>query len=229
MRHRLSPSGLYLSPMGELPGDVLTNVYKGFFPLGTLGEGQPMPEGAPIIVETFNIPLPLVWPNTDPPETFDPNKLLYLIWLNIIAYTDIADQPTVGPASMTARIVVDAPGGTTPIENVVEDEHQTMCDLAGTFLGRSSVHTLPDEGTAEVDILNYTSLAVFRPGSIPAWTNTATAWVAGQTRHIYVDVQSIVETGVLYLPNHRSNVVIAEFYGDVIETIGLSSVSYIPT
>jgi len=226
MRHRLSPSGLYLSPSGELPGDVLTNVYKGFFPLGTLGEGQPMPEGAPIIVETFNIPLPLVWPNTDPPETFDPNKLLYLIWLNIIAYTDIPQSPTEGPANMTGRIVVDAlPGGVTPIENVVQDNLGTMSPTAGTFLGRSSVHQIPGEDD-EIDILNYTSLAVFRPGSIPAWINAATPWVAGQTRHIYVDVQAGAETGILYLPNHRSNVVIAEFYGDVIETIGISSVSF---
>jgi hypothetical protein len=31
------------------------------------------------------------------------------------------------------------------------------------------------------------------------------------------------ESGELWMPNHRSNIVIAEFYGDVIETIGLSS------
>lgn len=226
--HRLSPSGLFLNGIQLPTGDFLRNVYKGFFPRGALdGSGQRMPTDNPVIVETFNIPLPLVWPATDPPEDFDPNKLLYLIWLNVIAYTDLQGG-TPGPASMTASITVDAanpPSNTTPIENEVQDELGTFSNFAGQFLGRSSVHRLPDEGITEQDVLNYTSLAVFRPGTIPLWTTgNATPWVAGQTRHIYVEVLSNgAEAGVLLLPNHRSNIVIAEFYGDVIETIGLSA------
>lgn len=225
-KHRLSPSGLYL-PNGFAPGgDVLTNVYKGFFPRPAAQEAaQPMPPSAPVTVETFAIPLPTVWPQTDPPETFDPGKLLYLMWLNVVAYTDIQMGGTPGPASMTAFLCVDGPSDTiVPIENVVDDAACAFSTLAGGFFGRSSVHVIPDEGTDEVDVLNYTSLAVFRPGTIPLWVQPATPWVAGQTRHIYVQVQANGnESGVLVLLNHRSNIVIAEFYGDVVETIGLSA------
>jgi hypothetical protein len=178
------------------------------------------------MIETFAIPLPTVWPSTDPPEPFDPNKLLYLIWVNVIAYTDTG-QATPGPASMTTYITVDDTRQlTTPIENVVQDNLGTFDSFAGTFFGRSSVHELTiGESVAYLsDVLNYTSLAVFRPGSIPAWVAPATPWVAGQTRHIYVEVVGNgSESGELWMPNHRSNIVIAEFYGDVIETIGLSS------
>ncbi len=223
--HRLSPSGLFLGPFGNLPLDSLRNVYKGFFPRGPIdGSGQLVP-AVSTIAETFGIDLPLVWPNTDPAEAFDPNKLLYLIWVNISAATDFQGA-TPGPANMVTSITVDAdPGPTTPIENIVQDENapQVFSNFAGSFLGRSAVHRVLNEAIVEIDIVNDTYLAVFRPGTIPLWTTGgAIPWTAGSTRHIYVEVQANVETGTLYMANHRSNIIIAEFYGDVIETIGLS-------
>jgi hypothetical protein len=229
LQHRLSPSGTYLTAFPWLQaGDVITNVYKGFFPRGNIGGGMLIPDNGAAIVETFSIPLPTTFPNSgDPPIPFDPANLMYLIWVNSIANTDIAQSPTPGPFNMTTYISVDGPAGPVDIENVVVDETSPIAfsNLAGEFYGRSSVHAVPP---AEVDILDYTSLAVFRPGTIPAWTDPATPWVAGQTRHIYVRVSQDSETGEPYMPNHRSNIVIVELYGSVRETIGVSSLYPVP-
>lgn len=225
LQHRLSPSGLYLNDMAWLDsGSVVTNVYKGFFPRGTVGQALVLPTVNPVTVETFSIPLPLTVPNSgDPPATFDPAKLLYLIWANIRADSDLATPGDRGASSMVTTIEVDAPGGSTVIENIMQDDTGHFTDLAGTFLGRSAVHRLINEAITEIDVLNHTPLAVFRPGSIPSWNQPATAWVAGQTRHIYVKVIGAAEVGKLLMANHRSNIIIVELYGSVTETIGVSS------
>jgi len=230
--HRLSPSGMFL-PRDFGGTSIIRNVYKGYFDSGALdGSGILIPTAAESLVETFNITLPLLWPNTDPPETFDPNKLLYLIWARVVAHNDYQGA-TPGPASLLVNLEVDAAGGRTTIENIVRDEvlPQAFSNAAGTFRGRSFVHQIPDEGVLRVDGVDMTVLAVFRPGTIPNWTTgNATPWVAGDTRHIYVTVQALggAETGDLFMQHHESNIMIVELYGDVVETIGTSSAIQAP-
>ena len=221
-QHRLSPSGLFL---GNSPGfeDVgfLREVYFGAFP-----SADSILHDPPTLhtVETFSIALPLTWSGSeDPPETFDPSKLIYCIWANIVADTD-TQGGTKGPSSMSLVVGVDAAGGAiTPIQEVMNDVTGVFSDEA-TWTLRSGIHRMEDEAIDEIDIIDSCKPVLFRPGTIPSWTSApaATAWVAGQTRHIYVQVGGIAETGVLVLPARSSRILIQEFYGTVSQHIGVA-------
>jgi hypothetical protein len=215
---RLSPSGPII---GNLPGlddgAMLRNVYFGAFPNELL-----VLSATNDLCETFNIPLPLVLPGDDPPEVFDPAKLLYVIWTNVVANTGESGA-TDGASGMTVAHDVDNIGGTpayTGIEDIIDDVTGLYSNMAGAFGLRSAIHSHPVEGN-DVDVVDATKMTVFRPGTIPNWVLPATPWVRGDTRHIYVHVTTQVETGVLALPSRQSRIVILEFYGTVPELIGV--------
>jgi hypothetical protein len=229
--HRLSPSGLFLGPWDLGEGSALRNVYKSFIPRGaTDGSGMEVPTAAgPYLLTTFNIVLPTYYDATvDPPVAFNPNKLLYLFWVEIVADT-IVQGATPGPANMVTYVEVDANGATTreSIQNQVgdADDDTTYSVLAGQMLSRSAMHNIPE---AEADVVHHTMIGVFRPGDIPSWIGSnADLWVAGTTRHIHVSVEQNAETGTLWMRNRASRVVIAEFYGNASELIGITNDPYV--
>jgi hypothetical protein len=216
---RLSPSGPII---GNLPGfddgAILRSVYFGAFP----NVDAVLTNPAFQIFETFDVALPLVWPGDDPPEVFDPAKLTYVIWVNAIVNNE-GEGRTEGPYSANLEVVVDAPAATVvPIEDIIDDVAGTYSAAAGQFLLRSAIHQFADEQIDQIDVIDATKFLVFRPATIPLWTAPATAWVAGQTRHIYVRANKTVEApGVPAMPARQSRVVILEFYGTVPELIGV--------
>jgi len=227
--HRLSPSGPFLPP-DFLGASVITNVYKCVFPKGILDAGpMHVPTSAPFRAVEFDIVLPTYVPNTDPPVPFDPDKLCYFICMRITARAD-ERMGTPGPATINSAITVDAPNdATTPIENLYTDADNDphWSNLAGGYSGASYVHVIPSEGVDEVDVVDHTPLAVFLPRTIPSWSLPATPWVAGETRHIYVELQGDgSEDGEVLLTS--CEIQILELYGDATEIIG-TSFRYAPT
>ena len=220
-QHRLSPSGLYL---GNSPGfeDVgfLREVYFGAFPSADSVLDY---RSGLVVLETFGIVIPTTWPDggdpPDPPEPFDPTKLIYCIWTNLVAATDIQGG-TPGEASMGLTVSVDSiVGGGQTIEEVMDD-------VAGTFSAEfnPSIRSVYHRQTTEIDIADSTKLTLFRPGTIPQWTGVpgALPWTAGATRHIYVAVNGVNETGVLVMPARGSRVLIQEYYGTISQHIGVA-------